>query len=159
LPLPMRMGSLAEFIDSTRARIRHGDAALLLVDEQLAAFYEPAEGDPPMRSLADVQPGPGRARPEALEAPAPARERLVISQYTSGSTSEPKGVMLPDRVLGANLDGIAAGAGIDFDVDVTVSWLPLYHDMGLVGLLTLPMTEGIEAVQAAPQDFLAHPGN
>ena len=40
LPLPMRMGSLDEFVDSTRARIRQGDAKLLLIDDQLAAFYQ-----------------------------------------------------------------------------------------------------------------------
>ena len=40
-----------------------------------------------------------------------------------------------------------------------MSWLPLYHDMGLVGFLAIPMTTGAELVQAAPQDFLAHPGN
>ncbi|HEX3090465.1 MAG TPA: AMP-binding protein, partial [Ilumatobacteraceae bacterium] len=40
LPLPMRMGSLDAFIDSTRGRIRHGDAKLLLIDELLAEFYE-----------------------------------------------------------------------------------------------------------------------
>ena len=47
LPLPMRMGSLEVFVESTRARIRHGDAKLLLIDDTLAAFYEPARGDPP----------------------------------------------------------------------------------------------------------------
>ena len=40
-----------------------------------------------------------------------------------------------------------------------VSWLPLYHDMGLVGFLSIPMTNGCQLVQAAPQDFLAKPGN
>ena len=40
-----------------------------------------------------------------------------------------------------------------------VSWLPLYHDMGLVGFLAIPMTTGVALVQAAPQDFLAHPGH
>jgi fatty-acyl-CoA synthase len=159
LPLPMRMGSLEEFVNGTRARIRHGDAKLLLIDEQLAAFYEPLDGDPPIQLLSAVMPGGGRPGPEALEMPAPDPERLVILQYTSGSTSEPKGVMLPDRVLGANLDAIAQAAAIDPDVDVAVSWLPLYHDMGLVGLLTLPMTVGAPLVQAAPQDFLAHPGH
>jgi fatty-acyl-CoA synthase len=159
LPLPMRMGSLEEFVNGTRARIRHGDAKLLLIDEQLGAFYEPEAGEPPIRPLADVLPGPGRPGPEAVHVPAPDPERLVILQYTSGSTSEPKGVMLPDRVLTANLDAIGAAAAIDPDVDVAVSWLPLYHDMGLVGLLSLPMTVGADLVQAAPQDFLAHPGH
>ncbi len=46
---------------------------------------------------------------DAFEAPPPDPERLVILQYTSGSTSEPKGVMIPDRVLSANIDAIADG--------------------------------------------------
>src|SRR5829696_9903491 len=57
LPLPMRMGSLDAFVSSTRARILHGDAALLLIDDQLAPFYEPAVGDPPTASMACVLPG------------------------------------------------------------------------------------------------------
>ena len=40
-----------------------------------------------------------------------------------------------------------------------VSWLPLYHDMGLVGFLSIPMLKGVQLVQAAPQDFMAHPGS
>ena len=158
LPLPMRMASLEAFITSTRGRIRHGDAKLLLIDDALAAFYEPAEGDPPTEPMAAVLPGPGNPGADALEIPPYDPERLVILQYTSGSTSEPKGVMIPDRVLGANLDAISAAGQITGD-DVAVSWLPLYHDMGLVGLFALPLTLGCQLVQAAPQDFLAHPGN
>src|SRR3954469_18875865 len=56
LPLPMRMGSLDEFVSSTRARISHGDARLLLIDDELAPFYEERPGDPPMASLGSVQP-------------------------------------------------------------------------------------------------------
>src|SRR4051794_37277243 len=51
LPLPMRMGSIEEFVSSTRARIRHGDAKLVLIDDELAPFYEPRPGDPPMTSI------------------------------------------------------------------------------------------------------------
>jgi len=159
LPLPMRMGSIQEFVDSTRSRIRHGDAKLLLIDDQLAPFYEATDGDPPMASLSSVQPAPGNPPASALQLPAPDPERLVILQYTSGSTSEPKGVMIPDRVLGANLDALTQAAQMDVETDVMVSWLPLYHDMGLVGMLTTSMAFGLDLVQAAPQDFLAHPGH
>src|SRR5215208_4974865 len=70
LPLPMRMGSLDAFVSSTRARILHGDAALLLIDDQLAPFYEPAVGDPPTASMACVLPGaPGVASGDRLELP------------------------------------------------------------------------------------------
>jgi fatty-acyl-CoA synthase len=159
LPLPMRMGSLEEFIDSTRARIRQGDAKLVLIDDQLAPFYAPVAGDPPTVPLNAVLPGaPSVPSGERLELPAPDPERLVILQYTSGSTSEPKGVMIPDRVLSANIDACREAAELSPD-DVMLSWLPLYHDMGLVGFIAIPMTTGTNLVQAAPQDFLAHPGN
>ena len=159
LPLPMRMGSLDAFVESTRARILHGDAKLVLIDDMLASFYAAAAGDPPIEPMAAVLPGaPGAPSGERLELPGHDAERLVILQYTSGSTSEPKGVMIPDRVLRANIDASCAAAQLTVD-EVMVSWLPLYHDMGLVGFLSIPMTNGVQLVQAAPQDFLAKPGN
>ncbi|MGA0893351.1 MAG: AMP-binding protein [Ilumatobacteraceae bacterium] len=158
LPLPMRMGSLESFIEGTRSRIRHGDAKLVLIDELLAGFYESAPGDPPIEPMASVLPGAeGAPAPEAWVRPDDDPDRLVILQYTSGSTSEPKGVMIPDRVLRANIDACSAAASLTAD-EVMVSWLPLYHDMGLVGFLSIPMTAGVQLVQAAPQDFLAKPG-
>jgi fatty-acyl-CoA synthase len=66
--------------------------------------------------------------------------------------------MIPDRVLRANIDASCEAAQLSLD-EVMVSWLPLYHDMGLVGFLSIPMTNGVQLVQAAPQDFLAKPGN
>lgn len=159
LPLPMRMGSLDEFVNSTRGRIRHGDAKLVLIDDQLAPFYEAIPGDPPIAPMASVLPGaPNVPSGDHLESPGHDPERLVILQYTSGSTSEPKGVMIPDRVLSANIDACALAAELRDD-EVMVSWLPLYHDMGLVGFLAIPMTLGVDLVQAAPQDFMAKPGN
>ncbi|MFM2078370.1 MAG: hypothetical protein RJA49_2260, partial [Actinomycetota bacterium] len=159
LPLPMRMGSLEAFVESTRARIRHGDAKLILIDDLLAGFYESAAGDPPIELMASVLPGASTASAgERLELPEYDPERLVILQYTSGSTSEPKGVMIPDRVLRANIDASCEAAQLSLD-EVMVSWLPLYHDMGLVGFLSIPMTNGVQLVQAAPQDFMAKPGN
>ena len=160
LPLPMRMGSLDAFIESTRARIRHGDAKLVLIDDSwpTSTRRRPAT----RRSCRCARCCPGRpAVPsgERLEMPAPDPERLVILQYTSGSTSEPKGVMIPDRVLTANIDASCEAAELTPD-EVMVSWLPLYHDMGLVGLPGDPDDDrASQLVQAAPQDFLAHPGN
>ena len=62
LPLPMRMGSLDAFVDSTRGRIRHGDAKLILIDDMLAAFYTAAPDDPPIEPMAAVLPGEGSGR-------------------------------------------------------------------------------------------------
>lgn len=158
LPLPMRMASLDAFVQGTRARIRHGEAKLVLIDDLLADFYAAAPGDPPTGSLTDLVSGPKTVSGDRLELPTNDPERLVILQYTSGSTSEPKGVMIPDRVLTANVDASCAAAELDA-YEVMVSWLPLYHDMGLVGFLSIPMLNGVQLIQAAPQDFMGHPGH
>ena len=153
LPLPMRLSSIEEFVAQTRRRIQHADAGLVVVDPELAAFVTPEPGDPPMVGFDDLAGGDARRWVRPPDDPA----RLAILQFTSGSTSDPKGVMLPDRVLCANLDAVAEAATLDPDDDVLVSWLPLYHDMGLVGLLTLPMSTGARLVLGAPQDFTAKP--
>jgi fatty-acyl-CoA synthase len=153
LPLPMRLASIEEFVAQTRQRIHSSDAKLVLVDEELAPFVVPEPDDPPMlrmKELSTADPADWQRVPDDLD-------RLVILQFTSGSTSDPKGVMLPDRTLCANLDGIAAVPALDPRHDVLVSWLPLYHDMGLVGLLALPMSTGTPLVLGAPQDFTAKP--
>lgn len=154
MPLPMRMGALDQFISQTRARILSSDTKVVLIDAELAAFIEPEPGDPPFITLDELTgDGPGE---DSYRRPASDPDSLAVLQFTSGSTSEPKGVMLPHRAICNNLDGAWKAAQITHD-EVIVSWLPLYHDMGLVGLLTIPMTIGCTLVQGAPQDFLARP--
>jgi fatty-acyl-CoA synthase len=87
----------------------------------------------------------------------PSFDDLAILQFTSGSTSDPKGVMLLHRTICANHDAMIERVGLTRD-DVLVSWLPLYHDMGLVGLLLLGMANGVDLVLGSPQDFLGDPG-
>ncbi|MEJ7844032.1 MAG: AMP-binding protein [Acidimicrobiales bacterium] len=157
LPLPMRLGSIEEFATQTRARMAAADCHLLLVDPDLAPFIEPRPGDPPTALLSDVAAGPGRPTAADFDRPRYDPDALAVLQFTSGSTAAPKGVMLPNRAICANLDGIAAASQYDPDTDVLVSWLPLYHDMGLVGLTMLSMANGGKYVLGAPQDFLGAP--
>ena len=155
MPLPMRMGALDQFIDQTRNRIRRSDSKVVIIDSQLAAFVEPIEGDPPFIGLDDLFADDGPISAD-YRRPDDNPDGLAVLQFTSGSTSEPKGVMLPHANICNNLDGAWKAAELTHD-DVIVSWLPLYHDMGLVGLLTIPMSLGTNLVQGAPQDFLAKP--
>jgi fatty-acyl-CoA synthase len=153
LPLPMRLASIEEFVAQTRQRIHHADAKLVVIDPDLAAFVEPEPGDPPMIGFDELAGG----KPRKWKRPKDDPDRLAILQFTSGSTSDPKGVMLPDRVLCANLDAITEAGRLVPETDVLVSWLPLYHDMGLVGMFTLPMSTSTNLVLGAPQDFTARP--
>ena len=155
MPLPMRMGALDRFIEDTRNRIRRSDTKVVVIDPELAAFVEPQPGDPPFVTLDELYADQGLSDSDYTR-PDSDPDSLAVLQFTSGSTSEPKGVMLPHRAICNNLDGAWQAAKISPD-EVMVSWLPLYHDMGLVGFLTIPMTLGCTLVQGAPQDFLAKP--
>ncbi|MDQ1505165.1 MAG: fatty-acyl-CoA synthase [Actinomycetota bacterium] len=155
LPLPMRLSSLDDFVAATRARVRAADTTVLVADPMLSGFLQPEPGDPPVVLLSDLT---GDASdPWAWECPKEDPSALAVLQFTSGSTADPKGVMLPHATICANLDAIAEAAALDPADDVLCSWLPLYHDMGLIGLLTLGMTTGTDLALASPQDFLAAP--
>ena len=83
---------------------------------------------------------------------------IAFLQYTSGSTSMPKGVQVSHGNLVANEQLIRHGFGIDLNPDdVIVSWLPLYHDMGLIGGLLQPIFSGVPCVLMSPGYFLARP--
>ena len=77
-------------------------------------------------------------------------------QYTSGSTGQPKGVLLTHANLLANIRAIAAGLAMQ-PTDVGVSWLPLYHDMGLIGAWLNCLHNGLPLTLMPPTAFLARP--
>ncbi|RFD27035.1 non-ribosomal peptide synthetase [Pseudomonas sp. GL93] len=83
---------------------------------------------------------------------------IAFLQYTSGSTALPKGVQVSHGNLVANEVLIRRGFGIDLNPDdVIVSWLPLYHDMGLIGGLLQPIFSGVPCVLMSPAYFLGRP--
>jgi fatty-acyl-CoA synthase len=89
---------------------------------------------------------------------------LAFLQLTSGSTGSPRAVMISHRAAIhnplASIEAIGAprGAPADEWADAMVSWLPLYHDMGLIGCLVLPLLAGLDTWLFRPQTFLARPG-
>jgi fatty-acyl-CoA synthase len=83
-------------------------------------------------------------------------EDLALLQYTSGSTGNPKGVMLTHANLLANIRAIGDALALRSD-DVGVSWLPLYHDMGLIGAWLMPLYFGLPVVVLSPLAFLSRP--
>ncbi len=93
---------------------------------------------------------------ERWQEPAIAPDTLAMLQYTSGSTSRPKGVMVSHGNLMANIRAIYQAFGIRYE-DSSVSWLPMYHDMGLVGGVLVPVFAGALNVSISPATFLQSP--
>ena len=81
---------------------------------------------------------------------------LAFLQYTSGSTGEPKGVMVQHGNILANEEMIRVGLGLDADSHF-VSWLPLYHDMGIIGPMLQAVYTGASAILMPPMAFLQKP--
>ena len=79
---------------------------------------------------------------------------LALMQLTSGSTGSPKAVQITHGNIYSNAEAMFIAAQYDVDRDVMVSWLPCFHDMGMVGFLTIPMYFGAELVKVTPMDFL-----
>src|SRR5277367_4539729 len=79
---------------------------------------------------------------------------VALLQLTSGSTGSPKAVQISHRNMVSNAEAMFIGANVDIDTDVIVSWLPLFHDMGMTGFLTVPMFFGVELIKFTPMDFL-----
>ncbi|MCP9273444.1 fatty acyl-AMP ligase [Mycolicibacterium arenosum] len=83
-----------------------------------------------------------------------AESDVALMQLTSGSTGSPKAVQITFDNLVSNAEAMFTGAEVNTDTDVIVSWLPLFHDMGMTGFLTVPMYFGAELVKITPMDFL-----
>jgi fatty-acyl-CoA synthase len=83
-------------------------------------------------------------------------EDIAFIQYTSGSTGNPKGVVLTHANLLANVRAMVRATGATSE-DVFVSWLPLYHDMGLIGFLMAPLSCQLSIDYLTPRDFARRP--
>jgi phthiocerol/phenolphthiocerol synthesis type-I polyketide synthase C len=96
------------------------------------------------------------ADPETWHRPEPGPDDVAYLQYTSGSTGRPRGVMVTHRNLVHQLDMLADVIRLTPD-EVSLSWLPLFHDFGLVAGLMYPLRAGATNVLMAPIDFVQEP--
>jgi 1-acyl-sn-glycerol-3-phosphate acyltransferase len=107
-------------------------------------------------SLRDIVTADDLRRPAMPIAHRAAPNDIAFLQYTSGSTGDPKGVTLTHANLLANIRAMGEAAQVSAR-DVFVSWLPLYHDMGLIGAWLSPLYFGFPLVLMSPLAFLARP--
>ncbi len=135
---PAAIVTYPEFAPEVRAALRTGSSvrAVLVTD----AIQPPS--DPDFSAL------PGLRR---------APEDIVLLQHSSGTTGLQKGVALSHRAVLNQLDAYSAAIALNPAHDVIVSWLPLYHDMGLIASFVLPILRGVPLVLMSPFDWVRAP--
>jgi fatty-acyl-CoA synthase len=151
---PSQAGDLPTFTQQSHHILDASRAAAVVTSPDVARLLDLAGLD---RTVATVTlnqlDGRPLAAPVASELDSPA-----LLQFTSGSTSAPKGVVLTHSNVHANVAAIASPDGIDVrPTDVGVSWLPLYHDMGLIGMLLTALYTSNDIVVLSPVLFLKRP--
>jgi fatty-acyl-CoA synthase len=159
---PFRADRIEEYAARQEAILRNAEARLLITfhqAERVARLLKPRvpslAGVVNASRLLEEPPAPREGvahRPRGAFKP----NDLALIQYTSGSTGEPKGVMLTHTNLLANIRAIGEAIAVGPN-DVGVTWLPLYHDMGLIGAWLLPLYFGIPVAVLSPLAFLNRP--
>ncbi|MSQ02187.1 MAG: fatty acyl-AMP ligase [Myxococcales bacterium] len=155
---PLSFGKLDSWADGALGILQNAEAALVLTDAQLQSVLWQVV--PKVKSLKDLLTVDKLDRQPAAsgELPTVSPEDVCFLQYTSGSTSAPKGVIVTHANLIANT-WVTATEGmclVPWD-DIAVSWLPLYHDMGLIGFVVTPMTVGAQAAFIPTLLFVKRP--
>jgi fatty-acyl-CoA synthase len=154
LSLPRRMSELPAFIEDVRIRVEKTEASVLAVSDLLldqAPSIDVRARLVSIELLASSHHAP-------VEAADPAPDDLAYLQFTSGTTARSRAVALTHGHLIANLHAAGELANVDPGVDVFVSWLPLFHDMGLIGMLLGSIVFGTDLVLIPTEEFLGRPG-
>jgi len=155
VPVPLSAGVHSEYRHKLQTVARKFDAPFLLTERELWQRFGTGAGADLFGArvclLEDITQMPGEG---VVHAARPDDTALI--QFSSGSTSEPKGVVLSHANLLANVRAISQAAAIG-PADVTLSWMPLSHDMGLIGFHLVPLCNGLQQVLMDTEAFLRRP--
>lgn len=153
LPLPTSFGGRQAYVEQIRVQLSSSDPVLVLGPDSLKPlFAEAADGLAPALGWAEFSALPTTA----ADLPSADPYAIAYLQYSSGSTRFPHGVAVTHRAVMANLAGHAHSMQIG-PGDRGVSWLPWYHDMGLVGTFLSPMAAQMSVDFIATDDFARRP--
>lgn len=154
---PVRLDRLAEYAERQSAILRSAGARIMITIGRAKAIAEVLKSIvPTLQDVVTADDLAGDPHARLRMSPQSRPEDPAFIQYTSGSTGAPKGVLLTHANLMANIRAI--GLGLDArPIEVGVSWLPLYHDMGLIGSWLFTMASAYPLALRSPLSFLSRP--
>jgi len=156
LPAAVHLGGKNAFVQHLRALLQDCGAQAAYASSAFASFLDEA-----VKGLGLAVSGTleaFRSLPSAAKLPQPpAPDELAYLQYTSGSTRFPRGTMITQQAVLSNLAGILQYGVQIRRGDRYVSWLPFYHDMGLVGLILGPVISQLSVDYMGTRDFAMRP--
>lgn len=162
VPVPMYPQLSFKNVESYHETVAHitqaSGAKVLVTTAGTRPFVEPVRAKVPgLRRIVDVEELAGPA-PGSIDHVKIAPSDLCFLQFTSGSTSRPKGVVVTHENLAANSEAFMIhGLAKDSSIDKGVSWLPLFHDMGLIGFVIGPLFTDIPVVFLPTASFVRAP--
>lgn len=159
MPVPVNLGSHAIYVRQLRGMLNSSQASAAIANLDFAGFLEEAVNG--LEGLALKWNGTpeelGRLPEAEVTFTTNSPRETAYLQFTSGSTRMPRGVVITEHSLMSNLRGIVCN-GLDVRPgDRCASWLPFYHDMGLVGLVLAPLAAQLSVDYLATRDFAVRP--
>jgi fatty-acyl-CoA synthase len=152
LPVPARGMDAEEYAAQLIAIVEGLQPVALLIEERMRPLLAPLLQERFTLISWESLVGSG-----SVDASPPGEDELAFIQYSSGSTSAPKGCALTPRAIAAQIELIAELIGAWPQRDVNVSWLPLSHDMGMFGCLLTPWAYDFELYLSSPERFALSP--
>jgi len=156
--IPVGIGGKEAYLDQLRRQFAASGAVVALGLDDIAGYLaDVAKEFPAVRLHGGL--GVLDALPEkAVDLRPLGATDLCYIQFSSGSTRHPHGVQITQSALMANLAGMVGPAGLDVvEGDRAASWLPLYHDMGLIGFVMAPLSAQLSVDYLTPRDFARRP--
>ena len=156
LPAAVHLGGKSAFVEHLRALLKDCRASAAYASSDFVSFLDESVKGLDLAVSGTLEAFAALESTDALPEP-PAPEELAYLQYTSGSTRFPRGTMITQRAVLTNLAGILQYGVQIRRGDRYVSWLPFYHDMGLVGLILGPVVSQLSVDYLGTRDFAMRP--
>ena len=156
--IPVGIGGKEAYLDQLRRQFAASGAVAAVGLDDLAGYLAEAAAEFPAIRLHGGMDAINSLPEKPVDLRPLGGDELCYIQFSSGSTRHPHGVQITQSALMANLTGMTGPAGLDvMQGDRAVSWLPLYHDMGLIGFLMAPLSSQLSIDYLTPRDFARRP--